>query len=108
MTFKLTPGIEEVPDKFRFEVLDTGVGIAQEAQTQLFQPFAQAESNTARRFGGTGLGLSISKNLVGLMGGTIGLKSAPGQGACFWFTLPLILSETEDALGYHRQTGAGR
>jgi PAS domain S-box-containing protein len=76
----------------RFEVRDTGVGIAPEAQGYLFQPFSQAESSTARRFGGTGLGLSISKTLVELMGGAIGLDSILGQGTCFWFSLPLTLN----------------
>jgi PAS domain S-box-containing protein len=94
VTVKHTPS-NEGPNHFRFEVRDTGVGIAPEAQAHLFQPFSQAETNTARRFGGTGLGLSISKTLVELMGGTVGLESAPGLGACFWFTLPLTLSESK-------------
>jgi len=72
-----------------FQVRDTGIGISAEAQQRLFEPFIQADSGTARRFGGSGLGLSISKKLVGLMGGAIGVASEPGQGACFWFSLPL-------------------
>ncbi len=74
----------------RFSVTDTGRGIPQAAQKQLFQPFTQGDA-AARRLGGAGLGLTISKRLVELMGGQIGLESAVDRGSRFWFTLPLHL-----------------
>ena len=73
----------------RFEVSDTGIGIALEAQSRIFEVFSQADPTILDRFGGTGLGLAISRQLVSLMGGSIGVDSRPGRGSSFWFSLPL-------------------
>jgi PAS domain S-box-containing protein len=76
-------------EQVRFEVHDTGPGIEAATQARLFMPFTQADESTTRRFGGTGLGLSICRELAGLMGGQVGVRSEPGLGSCFWVELPL-------------------
>ncbi len=80
----------ETAMRLRFEVQDTGIGIAPEALARLFTPFTQAEAGTTRRFGGTGLGLAICKRLVEVMGGGIGADSQAGEGSTFWFELPFL------------------
>lgn len=81
--------------RLRASVQDTGIGIAPDLQAQLFQPFAQADASTTRRFGGTGLGLSIVRRLAQLMGGEVGFNSGLGQGSEFWIEVPMALPSNQ-------------
>jgi len=79
--------------RLRFEVTDTGIGIANSHHETLFEAFTQVDDLSTRRHGGTGLGLAICKRLVTLMNGTLGVQSAPDAGSTFWFELPLVTAE---------------
>ena len=103
VTFHVVPlaaaGRAGEPLRVRFEVADTGIGIAPENQARIFEEFAQEDASTTRRFGGTGLGLAISRQIVQLMGGKLTLTSVPGAGSTFSFevTLPVAAPAQQSA-----------
>jgi len=85
--------VSEADGRLKVAVTDSGIGIASDKITQLFDRFTQADASTTRVYGGTGLGLAISRRLIEMMGGEIGADSEPGRGSTFWFTIPLIAAE---------------
>ncbi|MDM8536171.1 ATP-binding protein [Desulfobacterales bacterium HSG17] len=94
-------------DQIRFEIKDTGIGIEPEKLESIFSPFTQADSSTSRTYGGTGLGTTISKQLIELMGGTIGVDSTLGQGSRFWFEIPYHKADGLDLAGAEKEKVAG-
>jgi two-component system sensor histidine kinase RpfC len=92
--------------RLKFSIRDTGIGIAPEAQMRIFESFTQADQSTTRRFGGSGLGTSIAKQLVGLMGGKIGLESAVGLGSTFWVEVDLETQPERAGTGGGELAGA--
>lgn len=91
-----------------FAVTDTGIGIAEELQSRIFDSFIQADSSVSRRFGGTGLGLAICRNIVERQGGRIGVASKPGQGSTFWFELRFAIAEAPELRRGLERNSVGR
>lgn len=85
--------MRQVNDRFYFEVMDSGIGVAKDKQALVFNSFYQVDASMTRRYGGTGLGLSICKNLVDIMHGEIGMRDNPSGGSIFYFSLPLEVSD---------------
>lgn len=97
-----------VRQRLRFEVMDTGIGISKENAERLFQPFYQIANSFSAKFSSTGLGLSITKQLVEMMGGTIGVHSSPNVGSTFWFEVELEKSESAGPQAAPNRQGNGQ
>ena len=89
---------EEDTQHLFLDVVDTGIGIDKEKHDKIFKAFSQAETSIAQEFGGTGLGLTISRSIVHLIGGTLDLKSTPGQGSVFRIKLPIKLKTNQEEM----------
>ncbi len=100
--------LDEHYTKLKFSVTDTGIGISKEKQDSIFDSYIQADSSISRNYGGTGLGTTISKNIVGLMGGQMGLESTEGVGSTFWFELPMKLCSQEQIDAIKKETSVAR
>jgi PAS domain S-box-containing protein len=102
----VTLHLRSTPDALCFDVIDTGIGMAEDVLQRVFSPFEQADTSTSRRFGGTGLGLGISRHLARLLGGDIGVHSRMGQGSTFTVSLPLTRAEAKDTQDAQPAVGA--
>lgn len=100
----VTEMIDEYQVILTFIVKDTGIGISEEEQKIIFKRFTQADSSTSRKYGGTGLGLSICMKILNLYHSTLQLRSTPGKGSEFWFTLSLPISSNKKTLSYNDST----
>ncbi len=95
LSIRMVGGTESTP-RIRFEIIDTGIGIPEEAIDRIFENFTQADVSTSRAYGGTGLGTAISKELVELMDGEIGVHSKVDEGTTFWFEIPFVASSNPE------------
>ena len=101
-------GIDSEAAVLRFEVADTGIGIDAATQARLFHPFVQADGSPARRYGGMGLGLALCRRIVSAMGGQISVRSEPGHGSTFSFTVRLARAAAASAAGPSKASSGGR